>query len=125
MNEHIIACWNEVVSENDFVVHGGDFAFGKKTDAVEILKRLNGKIHIVRGNHDRNLKPLIEMGFYGASNYWYRDGIYVIHDPEKRNPIIFDECKIMLYGHVHSATISLPKSKNISVEVLNYFPIEI
>lgn len=52
MNEVLIEAWNSKVSKNDIVYHLGDFSFGSFNKAVEILDRLNGRITLIRGNHD-------------------------------------------------------------------------
>ncbi len=51
MHEVIIANWNRVVKPADTVYHLGDFGFGP---AVRLArKRLNGKIRLILGNHDK------------------------------------------------------------------------
>ena len=52
MNQAMIHLWNSVVKPDDSVYHLGDFFLGKSVDqARNILLQLNGKIHLVRGNH--------------------------------------------------------------------------
>lgn len=51
MNETIIKNWNEVVKAEDTVLHLGDFSMSAKS-AEDIIKRLNGKITLILGNHD-------------------------------------------------------------------------
>lgn len=51
-DEEIIRRWNEKVPEDGIVFHLGDVAFGNPKKVDEILKRLNGKIYLVIGNHD-------------------------------------------------------------------------
>ena len=53
MNERIIANWNEVVSEDDIIFHLGDFCLGGAAEWTRLLDRLNGKIYLIMGNHDR------------------------------------------------------------------------
>jgi calcineurin-like phosphoesterase family protein len=48
-DEALIERWNAVVTPRDMVIHLGDFAW---RDGVETLRRLNGIIQIVPGNHD-------------------------------------------------------------------------
>lgn len=55
MTEGLIENWNERVRRGDRVYHLGDFAFANKARTAEILKRLNGQIHFVRGNHDSGM----------------------------------------------------------------------
>ena len=52
MNEKIISNWNSVVSPEDTVYVLGDFAMGLPEKIPSIVERLNGKIIIIRGNHD-------------------------------------------------------------------------
>ena len=62
MNEQLILRWNEVVAPDDTVFHLGDFALGGSAVWTKVLDRLNGKIHLIMGNHDlKNLR----QGFMG------------------------------------------------------------
>lgn len=54
-SEMLIQRWNERVGIEDDVYHLGDFAFiwpKKIGELFEILEKLNGRIHFIRGNHD-------------------------------------------------------------------------
>lgn len=61
MNERLIQNWNAVVGKHDRIYHLGDFSFGPKEGIIEVIERLNGDIHMVRGNHDRQLDSLKQM----------------------------------------------------------------
>lgn len=50
MNEALITNWNNKVSNDSIVFHLGDFALGKNWKSI--IPRLNGKIHLILGNHD-------------------------------------------------------------------------
>ena len=52
MEEVLVNNWNNVVTNEDHVYHLGDFCWGKTDEWIRILKRLNGNIHIIKGNHD-------------------------------------------------------------------------
>jgi calcineurin-like phosphoesterase family protein len=54
MNADLIARWNALVRPGDDVWHLGDFAGGQTTRAWlgEIFESLNGRKHLVAGNHD-------------------------------------------------------------------------
>ncbi len=70
MNEAMIRNWNDVVKAGDEVYHLGDFAYGRDMTALAgklIRKRLNGKIYLVRGNHEK-----IADNMHGAFE-WIRD----------------------------------------------------
>jgi len=62
MNEAIVERWNEVVQEEDTVYHLGDVLMGHYD--VNILKRLNGNIFLIRGNHDtlQKISDIYETG---------------------------------------------------------------
>lgn len=60
MNEKIISNWNELIEQNDIVYILGDVAMGKIVDAPSPIRRLNGKKHLVAGNHDKTLIKLIK-----------------------------------------------------------------
>ena len=51
-DKELIYRWNNVVPKDGIVFHLGDVAFGSSQRVKEILSQLNGKIHLVIGNHD-------------------------------------------------------------------------
>lgn len=51
MHEVLIRNWNAVVKPADTVYHLGDFGFGPAVTLAR--KRLNGKIRLILGNHDK------------------------------------------------------------------------
>lgn len=54
MDETLILNWNAVVRKEDIVYHLGDFGFGSPEHLNKIATRLNGKIHLIKGNHDKS-----------------------------------------------------------------------
>ena len=68
MNEAMITGWNSVVKPGSSVIHCGDFAFANRQEQVTaILKKLNGNIHLIMGNHDRG-HVTTASGFESVSN---------------------------------------------------------
>lgn len=52
-DEALIRAWNAVVRPDDIVWHLGDFAYRCDLSyAAGIRARLNGRIRLIRGNHD-------------------------------------------------------------------------
>lgn len=60
MNEAIVKNWNSVVSPDDTVYHLGDCFMGQLDTVAKYGSRLNGKIHVIPGNHDTK-KRIAEM----------------------------------------------------------------
>jgi calcineurin-like phosphoesterase family protein len=54
-DQMLIHRWNKVVSQNDTVLHLGDFCI--QSPPRDILKKLNGKKLLLRGNHDKGTAP--------------------------------------------------------------------
>ena len=130
MNAALINNWNKVVGKKDYVIHCGDFSFGRKENFAEILYKLNGKIFLIRGNHDRSKK------FFEK----YSDRIMLIphglkfsipgmkfilsHKPIEEN--LIDPNTINLHGHIHSKNnLCGPQHFDVGVDANNYTPIEI
>ena len=51
-NEVIMNRHNELVSNDDEVYVLGDLMLGDNNENIEYIKRMNGKLHIIIGNHD-------------------------------------------------------------------------
>ena len=112
MNETIISNWNSVVTAEDEVWVLGDFFMGQLTEIDPILDRLNGKIHLVRGNHDqKNRMKIYEahgIDIHDIAYIQYKGRYFVLcHFPNENKEfirmIIEDNSEVVwLYGHVHS-----------------------
>lgn len=55
MDDNLIYNWNSRVDKSDRVYHLGDFSFHTREETAKILDRLNGMIHLIKGNHDKML----------------------------------------------------------------------
>ena len=56
MDDELIKRWNDKVAKGDLVYVLGDLIWKTATnEAVQIIKRLNGQIVLIKGNHDRFL----------------------------------------------------------------------
>lgn len=98
MNECLIQNWNTVVNPDDIVYHLGDFAMGDRNKIPSILSRLNGRIILVRGNHDhkRSLEHFNEIHDRLVLDL---DGykVELVHNPGH----MLQDCDFVLCGHVH------------------------
>ena len=115
MNETLIANWNRVVGPDNIVFHLGDFCLGGSAEWTKILKRLNGKIYLIAGNHDmKNLRQnytkyfeLITMQMYIEVD---KQKIYLNHCPFLCYSGSYDDTW-QLFGHVHTSRNNIGKDK--------------
>jgi calcineurin-like phosphoesterase family protein len=66
MNESIIENYNKKIRSNDNVLFLGDIFFTKNQEYIKnVIKRLNGSKHLLRGNHDHKWSDLqlYDFGF--------------------------------------------------------------
>lgn len=112
-DEEIIKRWNEIVKPNDIVYHLGDITMGEDVDySIECVRRLNGEIHWIRGNHDTDrrweeigkLPHVIQEGWSTVLK-WEKQRFYLSHYPTMTAPIRerpFYKSLISLCGHIHT-----------------------
>ena len=126
MDEALIANWNARVKPNDTIYHLGDFAFGDGSkDPGKYFKRLNGKKHLVIGNHDN--KKVWNLPWESASNY------QEVSVGKQRIVLLHYAMRVwhhsyrgvwQIWGHSHG---SLPEDNSLSfdvgVDVWNYSPV--
>lgn len=71
MHERIIENWNATVRyRQDEVWFLGDFAMGKLDGSLLNFHKLNGKKHLVRGNHDGNRTTLLPWSSVSYLHEW-------------------------------------------------------
>lgn len=124
MDETLIKNWNETVSNDDVVIHLGDFSFGTKERCAEIVKRLNGRKILIKGNHDKWSDDFYRsIGFEYVSSFpiVYKDFFLLSHAPlqlSETTPYF------NFYGHVHNDQKfrNTSTSKCVSVEKIGYRP---
>lgn len=115
MNDTIIERFNSDVGPDDHTFIIGDIGMGDTSKVPALLKRMNGKKTIIKGNHDRSTMKLPEfqtietrheMGVVGVFDY------YVI-SPSKGSAVVMmhfpiaswdglSRGSIMMHGHLHS-----------------------
>lgn len=84
-DQTIVDNWNFKISPGDNVYHLGDFGFIKPEKLNRILNRLNGNIHLVLGNHDKNIKGEVKKKFIWVKEY-YR---LKVREDDNQNIILF------------------------------------
>jgi calcineurin-like phosphoesterase family protein len=118
MDGELVACWNAVVRRDDDVYHLGDFAFRNSKVAASYAQRLNGRLHLIWGNHDPDQ---VRHGDWWASSQPYAE-ISV----EGRRLVLFHyglrvwnrsrHGAIHLYGHSHGALPGDGQSCDVGVD---------
>jgi calcineurin-like phosphoesterase family protein len=124
MNKTIYKNWNNTVSKDDKVFVLGDVGFFNKDSARETIENLQGKKHLIMGNHDDNKKPAWwrEIGFAEVSKYpIIFDSFYILsHAPVFLTPAM---PYVNIHGHIHHNKMESKQYFNVSVECIGYIPI--
>lgn len=117
MHQTIKLNWNAVVSEQDDVYIIGDVCFKFNEEVAEYLKSLNGRKHLLIGNHDKKfLKYEKFREIFVSIDY------YLTIEDENRKVVLFHYPILEwdgyfkgwyhVYGHIHN-------SDNFSNQLLN------
>jgi len=134
MNEKLIENWNSKIKQNDIVYHLGDFNFGNLNQLEMILKRLNGRKCLIKGNHDEDSILKKVNGFYSIDIYKL---VKLNLNNEKLNIIMFHypiarwdkqfHGAWHIFGHSHGTydTSTLGKCHDVGVDNNNYYPISL
>ena len=112
MNEVLIKNWNDRVKSEDTVFVLGDLSMGGWEDGGACIRRLNGKIILVRGNHDtpKRLELYKSLGIEVHDIYYlpYKGRYFIcchfpIANEEFIRMVVQDNSEVVnLYGHIHS-----------------------
>ena len=146
MNEIIVEKWNSIVEPDDIVYHLGDMALTDTVDAIAYIKKLNGFIWWIRGNHDsrskveeitkecKNISLISNPEASWATMFKYDNKItcYLSHYPtltanydEKH----FNQHVIALAGHTHKKEKFLDENNpflyNVCLDAHNCYPVHI
>lgn len=101
MDEAMIERWNAKVGPHDVVYHLGDVVINRKY--LHLVKRLNGKKRLVRGNHDIfKDQDYRDVGFdslYGVRVF--TDKFILSHIPLHPD-CITHRFKVNVHGHLHA-----------------------
>ena len=137
MHRALIDNWNRVVEHSDEVYILGDFLFkGTAQQANDLLKQLNGKKYLIKGNHEHYLKS---ADFDHSLFEWVKDYYTLYYNKKKfilfHYPILewdgYYHGSIHLYGHVHNnqtqhfATVLGKNAVNVGADLINFTPISI
>jgi calcineurin-like phosphoesterase family protein len=154
MNDALIQNWNRVVTKDKYRVYVvGDVSFGSIEATKKIMSQLNGYKILVKGNHDRSTKVMMEIGFDEVmenefiklgphrvliSHYPFHpvedykkdnenvsgQGISFVNDKKYLHKRILDDGQTwLIHGHVHNAWKQKGKQINVGTDVWGYTPV--
>lgn len=144
MNEAIIENWNSVVKPEDTTYLLGDVMLGDNEAGLECIKRLNGQIFLIWGNHctdtrkellftDDRVRHKMMGGWYAYVIKHGKHSIYLSHYPtltaNYTNNKHFSQFVINLHGHCHSQNPwinpSNPFMYDVGLDAHNCTPVHI
>lgn len=114
MNNAIVDRWNSVVGKDDTVYVLGDLMLGgpdAMDKGIDLIKRLNGHIRVVLGNHDTDTRIAAYKSIENIESVSWAEMIkyrgrrfFLTHFPSETatlesNPA---SCVINLHGHTHA-----------------------
>lgn len=142
MNEAIIKRHNALVNPDDDVYVLGDSSLGGGDAQVlatnkALIERLNGRLHIIRGNHDtdrrvamyESCKNVVGPVLYADMLHYKGYHFYLSHFPtltgnlEKES---LKQCTCNLFGHTHQTTnfyLDMPFMYHVGVDSHNCEPV--
>ena len=108
-DEYLINAWNEAVGIDDDVYILGDISWHNNSRTIEIFKQLNGRKHLIKGNHDGGLLKnatlrslFVEITDYKELDISNGKSIVLSHYPIPCFKNHFYGW-YHLYGHVHTS----------------------
>lgn len=122
----IIENWNRFIQPGDTVFHLGDLGLGKKEDTEVLVPLLNGKLYLMRGNHDRRgvtfYQGLVITLVKDPYHIEQASGLRLVFSHRPIVPLPPDV--LNLHSHIHNnpAPELEPHHVNLSIEVRQYRP---
>lgn len=124
MNEGMRKQWNRQVQPNDTVWMLGDVGFAKTSILAPFLNTLNGKKHLVYGNHDEYLmkdeERLLADGVFQSMQYYkelrHNGYQFMMFHFAGRTWNKAQHDSIHLFGHTHGYLAPRGKSVDVGVD---------
>jgi len=132
MNEALVRNWNSVIHPKDTVWHLGDFSMKlDNREMAEIFYALNGRKHLIIGNHDvlkdGGILPGLErLGWESishAAEIKHNGQRIMLHHYAGWTWNAEHRGAFQAFGHSHGDLLGLPGSIDVGVDVQNYAPI--
>ena len=134
MNETLIDNHNQSVKPFDEIYLLGDFYMGQRSYFPQFIKLLNGRKHLILGNHDKLSKEVyLNNGFETVSHYKelnINNKLFVLCHYPLLSWRGKNRKSIHLYGHTHKPLPDflnniMKNSYNVAVNLNEYKPIHI
>jgi calcineurin-like phosphoesterase family protein len=136
MNEKIISNHNSLVAPDDEVYLLGDICMGQIIKAPDLIRRLNGRKYLIKGNHDKTLHKLIKNDENNSDLFiWVKDVIEMSYRyNEKKIPLFFshfphaawpgmNQGVIHAHGHLHGSPSGVTgRIIDVGIDTNNLFP---
>lgn len=138
MNEQIISRWNTLVKPKDEVYILGDVMLGDNAKGMAAIAELNGRLHLIRGNHDTDTRinlfkdcgQFIEICDakylkYGKCHFYMTHYPCLTGNLQKES---LTQMTLNLHGHTHAQKMffyDLPYCYNVGVDAHSCFPVSI
>jgi hypothetical protein len=134
MDEHMVDRWNKTVKDEDIVYHLGDVYFDS---GHTVLPRLKGRKRLILGNHDNAKSPHLQNHFQKISMWrmFPEFGLLLTHVPVHPSSLRVyaregdvdpvHKTFLNLHGHIHQNPSPEGPYRNMSVEAIDYTPINI
>lgn len=142
MNEAIIQHHNALVRPDDDVYVLGDSSLGGGDAQIlatnkALIERLNGRLHIIRGNHDtdrrvamyESCKNVVGPILYADMLHYKGYHFYLSHFPTLTSNLekeSLKQCTCNLFGHTHQTTnfhLDMPFMYHVGVDSHNCEPV--
>ncbi len=132
MDEHMVEKWNSVVNPGDKVYHLGDVFMGDQNKFKKLWPRLNGRKNLIVGNHD-DIRFLSSGGFFKEVylERKFKDlKLHLSHIPlhpsqHETGAPGSGNFLVNVHGHIHGNPTPEGRYINVSVEVVDYTPVNI
>lgn len=124
MNEYMIEKWNSVVAVDDKIYHLGDIVMPTSATKMSIIKRLNGRKVLIKGNHDKAKLSIYAQHFTDIRSEAHlktpdNDMVIFTHRPI----YLGNDLKFNIHGHLHQKLIQDYRYLNLCVEWWDYTPV--
>lgn len=136
-NKILIENHNSLVDSEDDVYVLGDLVLGDIEEGMRCVEKMNGRLHIVRGNHDTDrkweryaeLSNVVELCGWATMIKYKKYSFYLSHFPTITPNIEKESLKqtvINLFGHTHQQHNfynDIPQIYHIGIDSHNNHPV--